>query len=172
MTITNLTSNEMKPKLFKNMLLFSLFGIALGFFGILYEGVVFIPKMLDHSMARMLFWKNFYDTLSPIPYYIPLTPLATITLVVLYFTTANKKTAHRNLLGLAGICQLVSLAITFCMVTQINPKLLFNNPEKYAEVIPAKIILVNILSVIKIVLAGIALAFTFKAYMFTQKEQD
>jgi len=159
----------MKPKLFNDLLLFSLFGIALGFFGVLYEGVVFIPKMLDHSMDRMLFWKGFYATLSPVAYYIPLTPLATITLVVLYFRTANEKTGLKKQLGWAAICQVASLVVTFCMVTQINPKQFFSNPEKYADVIPAKTILINVLSVFKIGLTAIALTFIFKAYIQTQK---
>ena len=64
----------MKHKLFNSLLLFSLFGIALGFFGMLYAGVVTIPKMLDTSMQRMLFWKGFYAIMNPISDYIPSRP--------------------------------------------------------------------------------------------------
>src|SRR5258708_38618719 len=110
----------MKSKLFNNLVLFSLFGIALGFFGILYEGVVYGPKLLDVSMERMLFWKDFTSTISPIVYYFPLTHLATITLVVLYFMTPKEKTNFRKRLKLASIFQIASLALTFYILTQIN----------------------------------------------------
>src|ERR1700740_1926998 len=154
----------MKSKLFNNLLLFSLFGIALGFFGMLYEGVVNVPKMLDGSMARMLFWKNFYAVISPIPYYIPLVPLATITLVVLYFNTPKPKVELKNRVRLAVIFQVVSLALTFYIVTQMNLKFYFSDIEKYADTIPTKTLIVNIISVIRMTLAAIALASVFKAY--------
>jgi hypothetical protein len=160
----------MKSKLFNNLLLFSLLGIALGSFGMLYEGVVSIPKMLDTSMARMLFWKGYYAVINPVPYYIPLVPLATIILMVLYFRTPKEKTELKRWLKLAGIFQIASLVLTFYIVTQVNPKLLFNNIEKYADVIPARTLLVNILSVLRMALTAIALVSVFKAYISTQKE--
>jgi hypothetical protein len=165
-------TDKMKSKLFNNLLLFSLFGVALGSFGMLYEGVVSIPKMLDTSMARMLFWKNYYSIINPLLYYIPLVPLATITLIALYFKTPKEKTDLKNRLKLAGIFQVASLILTFYIVTQINPKLLFSNIEKYADIIPARILVVNILSFFRMVLTAIALTSIFKAYIYTQKDQD
>jgi hypothetical protein len=162
----------MKSKLFNNLLLFSLFGVALGFFGILYEGIVNVPKMLDSSMARMLFWKNFYAAISPVPYYIPLVPLATITLVVLYFKTPKQKMELKNRLKLAAIFQIISLALTFYIVKQINLKLYFSDIEKYGGLIPAKTLLVNIISVARVVITAIALASIFKAYIQTQKDKS
>lgn len=82
----------MKAKLFRTLLLFSLFGIALYFFGILYEGLVYGPKLLDTTMERMLFWKNFTSIISPIVYYVPWVYLATIVLMVLYFKTPVERT--------------------------------------------------------------------------------
>ncbi len=157
----------MKSKLFNNLLLFSLFGIALGFFGMLYEGVVFVPKMLDNSMTRMLFWKDFYATLNPLAYYIPLVPIATIVLIVLYFTTPIQNAALKSRLKWAAIFQMAALVLTFYMVTQINPKLFFSNIEKRAGVIPAKTLLLNIVSVIRAAISALALASVFKAYVQT-----
>jgi hypothetical protein len=162
----------MKSKLFNKLLLFSLFGIALGFFGILYEGSVFIPKMLDSSMTRMLFWKDFYAVLNPIIYYLPLLPMATGISVFLYFKTPKQKTELKKRLKLASIFQIVSLAFTFYIVTQINLKLCFSNIEKYADVIPARVVLLNILSVFRLALTAIALASIFKAYIQAQKDQN
>jgi hypothetical protein len=155
----------MKTKLFKYLLLFSLFGIALGFFGELYEGVVLIPKMLEASAKRMLLWKNYYEVISPIVYYIPLTPLATITVLILYFKTPTQKTELKKQLKLATIFQIASLTLTFYIVKQVNLQLCFSDLEKYANEIPSKAFLVNILSVFRLMLAAMALAFAFRAYI-------
>jgi len=161
----------MKSKLFSNLLLFSLFGIALGFFGILYEGVVYGPKLLDVSKERMHFWKDFTSIINPLVYYFPLTHLATITLAVLYIMTPKEKADIRKRLRLASIFQIASLLLTFYILTQINFKQSFGNIEKYANAIPGKVLLFNILSVLRVALAAVGLTFIFKAYIQTQKEQ-
>ena len=161
----------MTSKLFNNLLLFSLFGVALGFFGILYEGVVNMPKMLDGSMPRMLFWKNFYDVISPIPYYIPLVPTATITLIFLYFKSPKQKIEIKNRLKLAGILQATSLLLTFYIVKVMNLKLFFGDIDKYGALIPTRTLMVNIISVIRVALTALALITVFKAYIQTQKEE-
>ena len=96
----------MKKKLYNNLLLFSLFGIALYFFGILYEGVVYGPKLLDVSREHMLFWKDFMSVKSPIVYYVPLVYLATIVLVVLYFRKPIEQGVIKKRLKLATVFQI------------------------------------------------------------------
>jgi len=161
----------MKSKLFNNLLLFSLFGVALGLFGVLYEGVVYGPKLLDVSMERMLFWKEFTSVISPIVYYVPWVYLATIMLVVLYFKTQKEKTELKKRLKLASIFQILSLVLTIYILTQINFKRSFGDLEKYADTIPGKVLLFNILSIIRVTLAAIGLSYVFNAYIQTQKEQ-
>jgi hypothetical protein len=155
----------MKPKLFNNLLLFALFGVALGFFGILYEGIVYGPKFLDTSMDRMLFWKSFTTIISPLAYYTPWVGLGTLTLVILYFIAPKQKTILKNNLKWASLLQVLSLVVTFYILTQINFKESFGNLDTYATAIPGKVILFNILSVFRIVLVAIALAFLFKGYI-------
>jgi hypothetical protein len=161
----------MKDRLFNTLLLFSLFGIALGFFGTLYEGIAYGPKFLDVSMERMLFWKSFTSIISPFLYYFPLNELATITLGVLYFKTPKLRSELRKRLKLGAVFQIISFVLTFYILTQINFKKSFGNLEKYADEISGKAILFNILSVIRIGLGATALAFVFKACVQTQKEQ-
>jgi len=160
----------MKTKLFNNLLLFSLFGVALGFFGILYEGLVYGPKFLDTSMDRMLFWKSFTSIISPLAYYTPWVGLGTLILVTLFFITPKLKPLLKNRLKWASIFQVLSLAITLFILIRINFKQSFGDIAKYADVIPGKVILFNILSVLRIVLVAIALISLFKAYIQTQKE--
>jgi hypothetical protein len=161
----------MKNKTFNNLLLFSLFGVALGFFGILYEGLVYGPKFLDTSMDRMLFWKSFTSIISPLPYYTPWVGLGTLILVILLFMTPKLQPILKNRLKWASIFQVLSLAITLYIVTQINFKQSFGDIQKYADVIPGKVILFNILSVIRIVFVAIALTSLFKGYIQTQTEK-
>jgi hypothetical protein len=162
----------MKTKYFNNLLLFSLFGIAINFFGILYEGVVYGPKFLDTSMERMLFWKSFTSTISPLAYYTPWVGLGTITLIVLYFRTSKQNIKLKSRLKWASIFQVLSLALTFYILTQINFKQSFGDIEKYADVIPGKALLFNIVSILRVVFAAIALTSLFKGYIQTQKDQN
>src|SRR5215813_9510874 len=113
----------MKHKSFNNLLLFSVFGIALGFFGILYEGVVYGPKLLDVSTERMIFWKGFTSVISPVAYYVPWVYLATISLVFLALNVEKEKTKLKKRLKLASIFQIASLVLTIYILTQINFKL-------------------------------------------------
>ncbi|WP_259065602.1 hypothetical protein HDF24_02285 [Mucilaginibacter sp. X4EP1] len=159
----------MKSKLFNNLLLYSLFGVSLGFFGVLYEGVVIGPKMLDHSANRLLFWKDFYAIISPIVYYIPVVPSATLLLLVLYFNTSREKIELKKELKLASILQVSSLLMTLYIVTQINLKSAFSSPDQHATEIPFKVILFNILSVIRIVLTAMGLRSIFRAYIQNER---
>ena len=159
----------MKNKLFNNLLLFSLFGIALGFFGMLYEGVVVIPKMLDPAPQRMQFWHHFYLVINPIIFYIPLLPIATIMLIVLYFTATKQKNDIKKQLGIAGVCQIAAMILTFYIVTKINLKFYFSNIEKYGDLIPFNTLLINILSVVRLLFSVISLFLVFKSYIKTQQ---
>jgi hypothetical protein len=161
----------MNRKLFNYLLYFALFGIALGFFGILYEGLVYGPKMVGDSNTRMLFWKDFYSVISPVIYYIPVNPLATITLVVLYFNTHPEQPALRSKLGYAALFQAASLLITFYIVKGIDLKTAFSNIALYADAIPAKTVLFNILSVIRICASACALNAVFRACLINVKHQ-
>jgi hypothetical protein len=161
----------MKSKLYNNLLLFSLFGIALGFFGILYEGLVYGPKLLDVSMERMLFWKGFTSVISPVIYYVPWVYLATIVLMVLYFRTPKEKGEIKKRLKLGSIFQMASLGLTIYILTQINFKTSFGNLEKYGDAIQGKVILFNILSAFRLTFGAIGLSCIFKAYIQTQKDQ-
>jgi hypothetical protein len=158
----------MKDKLFDRLLLTALFGLALGFFGMLYEGVVLIPNMLNLTPAKMQFWHNFYLIINPIIFYIPLVPLATIILIVLYFTQ-KKQNDSRLKLGWAVLSQIVVMVLTIYIVSQINLKFYLSDIEKYADIIPAKTLLINILSVTRLIFSAIALVITFNSYIKTHQ---
>ena len=159
----------MKVKLFNNLLMFSLFGISLGFFGMLYEGIIYAPKMLEVSAVRVQFWHDFYAVIKPLIFYVPC-QLGTVVLLILYFLADKQKPDLKRRLKWASIFQIAALILTFYIVKQINLQLYFSDTQKYADVIPGKVALLNIISPFRIVLAGTAMVFLLKAYVQTQKE--
>jgi hypothetical protein len=159
----------MSLKLFNSLLLFSLFGISLGFFGMLYEGMIYLPGMLDVSAGRMQFWHGFYEVIKPFIYYIP-AQLGSLILVILYFTTDNRKRELKRTLKYASLFQILALTSTFYIVKQIDLQLCFSDVEKYKDLIPGKVVLANVVSVFRIVIAGTAMAFVLKAYVQAKKE--
>lgn len=86
--------------------------------------------------------------------------------------TPKEKSGLRKRLITASLFQIASLVLTFYILTQINFGRSFGNLDKYADEIPGKAFLFNLLSFIRIGLGAIAVAFVFKACMQTQKEQS
>jgi hypothetical protein len=159
----------MTSKLFNNLLLFSLFGIAMWFFGNLYEAIVIGPNMLSDTAARMEHWQKFFAVTNPVFFYVPFPQLATIVLIILFFNTSGQKTELKKSLKLANIFQIASIVLSVYMITQINLKLFFGDLEKYSDKLSSMALLWNILNAVRVVLVGFALTFVFKAYLQTQK---
>jgi hypothetical protein len=60
---------------------FGLFGVTWWFFGNLYEEVVMMPNFLVEAPVKRGHWLGFFKEMTPVPYYLPLGPLATLALV-------------------------------------------------------------------------------------------
>jgi hypothetical protein len=158
----------MSAKLFHNLLLFCLFGIAMWFFGNLYEAIVIAPNMLQNAIQRLHAWQDFFVCTNPVFFYVPIPQLATVTLVVLYFKAPRQNVYIKKQLKLALIFQIAALMLSVYIIAQLNLKLFFGDLEKYADEIPSKAILWNILNAMRVVLVGAALSFVFKAYTQTR----
>lgn len=152
-------------KLFSHLLLFSLFGIAMWFFGNLYEAIVIGPNMLENSGQRLHYWQNFFVVINPVFFYVPIPPLAAVSLIVLFFIVPKEEVKIKKQLKLANIFQITSLALSTYIITQLNFKLFFGDLEKYADQIPSRALLWNILNLLRVALIAIALRFVFNAYM-------
>jgi hypothetical protein len=159
----------MSGKLYNSLLLFSLFGVAMWFFGNLYEGVVIGPNMLNNSIRRMHAFQDFFVLTNPIFFYIPIPQLSTITLLVLYFKTPKQKHTLKRQLKLASIFLIISLVLSVYIITQLNFKLFFGDLEKYAGQIQIKALSWNILNVFRLTLVAIAMVFIFNAYIQVKK---
>jgi hypothetical protein len=157
-----------KDRIFNNLLLFSLFGIAMWFFGNLYEGIVITPNLLKDSIQKLHDWQDFFVISNPIFFYIPLAPLATFIIIFLYLRTSVAKLILKKHLKVATIFVLLAFALGIFIVTQINLNLFFGDLKKYTEIVYKISLLWNILNAVRITFLSITLYHTFKAYIWTQ----
>lgn len=160
----------MPPKPTKNLLQFALFGIALWFFGNLYEGVVIAPNMLKDSAQKMKDWQDFFTITNPVFFYIPIAPIAVVLIVILHFRTSKDEPVLKKHLKRATIFGLSAFGLGIFIITQINFKLFFGEIEKYAADAYRLSVLWNTLNAVRVVLVAITLFHMFKAYMHTQQK--
>src|SRR5256885_11539782 len=120
----------MRKKTYANLLLFALLGITLWFFGNLYEAIVLAPNLLQDPIKKIYHWQHFFTIANPIFFYIPLAPMAIVTVFVLYFNTSRERTVLKRHVAYATIFLIFALVLGIYIITQINLKLFFGNMEK------------------------------------------
>jgi hypothetical protein len=162
----------MKTRHFNTLLLFSLFGITLWFFGNLYEAVVIVPNMLENSVAKAHAWQAFFTTTNPVFFYVPLAPLATVAAIILYFRVRKASTVLKSQLRIAAICSVLALAIGAYIIIQINLKLFFGDIGKYAGELHGLAVLWNILNGVRVILLAVAVTHLFRAYMWLVRHKE
>jgi hypothetical protein len=155
----------MTNKVSENLLLFALFGIALWFFGNLYEAIVIAPNMLDDSIRKIQDWKDFFVTTNPIFFYIPIAPIAAFIIAFLYFKKSMDNAVLKRHLKIATIFGLLAFGLGIYIITQINIKFFFGDIQKYSADAHKMSVLWNILNIIRVILLAPTLSHTFKAYM-------
>lgn len=153
----------MIKKISGSLLAFSLFGIALWFFGNLYEGVVIAPNMLYDSVSKIRDWQDFFEITNPVYFYIPVSPLAVFVIVFLYFKTSRDNAALKRHLKYAIIFGLPAFGLGIVIITQINFKLFFGDIQKYTAVTHRLSVLWNCLNIARVLLLAPVLFHTFKA---------
>jgi len=162
----------MTNKLANNLLLFALFGIALWFFGNLYEGIVIAPNMLSDSIHKARDWQDFFVITNPIMFYIPVAPVATFVIIFLYFKTSSDNIILKGHFKRATLFGVLAFALGIFIVTQINLKLFFGVIEKYSAAEVYKMSLHwNVLNIVRVGLLIPALIHTFKAYVWTRQHE-
>jgi hypothetical protein len=161
-----------KMKWYNGILLFTLFGIAMWFFGNLYEAIVIGPNMIHDSMNRLHAWQQFFVLTNPVFFYVPIPQLATLALLGLFIKAPAGSVELKRLLKIANVFQLSSIALSVYIISQINFKLFFGDLSKYTDSVAALALLWNVLNIIRVLLVGVALTFVFKAYLQTQLEKN
>jgi hypothetical protein len=161
----------MTNKLTANLLLFALFGIALWFFGNLYEGIVIAPNMLLDSIQKVKDWQDFFVITNPAIFYVPITPIAVLIIIILYAKSKGDITILKKHLKRATIFGLLALVLGIFIITQINFKLFFGDIQKYSKDLYKLALFWNILNMVRVALLTVTLFHTFKAYIWIKQNQ-
>ena len=111
----------MKDKTINGLLVFSIFFLALWFFGNLYEELVIAPNQVINSYEKLQHWQHFFTETNPMYFYVPFTQVAIIIICILYFKITDIH--QKKLLKKAIIFGIFGIILTVVIVTQINLKL-------------------------------------------------
>lgn len=99
---------------------FSLFGIALWFFGNLYEEIVLMPNWLVAPLHVLQAYNQYYTVIIQYHYYVPITQIAIIVLIALsLFDNPARQSSRRNL-HLGAIWGLAGILLTVWIVLSLN----------------------------------------------------
>ena len=166
----NLTKIAPKRGLDSSLLLFSLFGIAMWFFGNLYEGIVIAPNLLTDPVGKVHDWQKFFTLTNPIFYYLPMAPLVALTTFIVYFKTAKGTAALKRRLGYAAVFLIFALGAGIFTIAKINLRLFFGNIEGFsAERVYTLSVLWNLLNMARIILLALTIYHLFNAYILKLK---
>ncbi len=139
----------------------TLFGLAMWFFGNLYEGIVLAPNQLVDTIEKLEIWDQYFTVTNPIFYFVPITHLAVILIWILAFNRKLSYDVAKDIKKSAVILFLAEV-VTVYIVTQLNLSLFFG--EEFSQKSIFKVRLWNVLNLLRVILVGRALWFAFKAY--------
>jgi hypothetical protein len=153
------------------LLLFSLFGLALWFFGNLYEGIVIAPNLLADPIKKLAYWQGFFTLTNPLYFYIPIAPLASLATFVSYFCTPQEKAAVKRHLRSASLFVFLGLILGVFIVIRINLRLFFGDISQLSgNTIYRLSLLWNILNILRLMLLSGGIYHVFNACLLTQQK--
>ena len=112
------TFSRLEPGLLR----FALFGLALWFFGNLYEQIVLMPNWVVAPLDVLRAYNRYYTVVIQYHYYVPATQLAVVALLVLGYRTARGESLRAALLR-AGWWGAAGVALTVPIVWFLNTDL-------------------------------------------------
>lgn len=99
---------------------FALFGLALWFFGNLYEEVILMPNWLAAPIDVLTAYNRYYTVIIQYHYYVPVTQLAVLSLILGCFTTNPARQLAQSDLRRAAVWGGLGIAITVWIVLSLN----------------------------------------------------
>ncbi|MBO0931946.1 hypothetical protein [Fibrella aquatilis] len=102
---------------------FALFGLALWFFGNLYEEVILLPNWLAASLSVLQAYNRYYSVVIQYHYYVPVTQVAVVVLVALCFTSNPARQTDPSNLRRAALWGTLGLVLTALIVINLNLRL-------------------------------------------------
>ncbi|OLT56313.1 hypothetical protein, partial [Mycobacteroides abscessus] len=108
------------------LMYFTVFGIAMWFFGNLYEAVVIGPNIAGDTKEQLRAFQQFTVVTNPVYYYIPLTQIAAVTLIVWFVRTPWRAPEKRSLF-IASLAEIAAVALSIYIIVKLNMTLFFGS---------------------------------------------
>ncbi|BAX96064.1 hypothetical protein MSTE_00725 [Mycobacteroides stephanolepidis] len=144
------------------LMYFTVFGIAMWFFGNLYEAVVIGPNIAGDTKEQLRAFQQFTEVTNPVYYYIPLTQIAAVTLIVWFVRTPWRAPEKRSLL-IATLAEIAAVALSIYIITKLNMTLFFGSLGETPEELHRLALQWNLLNLTRVGVTALALVFALGA---------
>ncbi|MBC7923316.1 MAG: hypothetical protein H7Z75_19740 [Ferruginibacter sp.] len=152
----------MRTKSTLHWLHFSLFGLTLWFFGNFYEEVILMPNWLAAPIEVLKSYNRYYSVVIQYHYYVPVTQLAVVTLIVLCFTKNPARQIGLVKLRRAAVWGTMGLLLTAYVVLTINLDLFIGELRVTERVAHQKGLVWMIANAARLFCVGLAFRYTFQ----------
>jgi hypothetical protein len=141
---------------------FTVFGIAMWFFGNLYEAVVIGPNIAGDTKEQLRAFQQFTVVTNPVYYYIPLTQIAAVTLIVWFVRTPWRAPEKRSLF-IASLAEIAAVALSIYIIVKLNMTLFFGSLGETPDELHRLALQWNLLNLIRVGVTALALVFALGA---------
>lgn len=144
------------------LMYFTVFGIAMWFFGNLYEAVVIGPNIAGDTKEQLRAFQQFTEVTNPVYYYIPLTQIAAVTLIVWFVRTPWRAPEKRSLF-IASLAEIAAVALSIYIIVELNMTLFFGSLGETPEELHRLALQWNLLNLVRVGVTALALVFALGA---------
>ncbi|KRQ30557.1 MULTISPECIES: anthrone oxygenase family protein [Mycobacteroides] len=144
------------------LMYFTVFGIAMWFFGNLYEAVVIGPNIAGDTKEQLRAFQQFTVVTNPVYYYIPLTQIAAVTLIVWFVRTPWGAPEKRSLF-IASLAEIAAVALSIYIIVKLNMTLFFGSLGETPDELHRLALQWNLLNLIRVGVTALALVFALGA---------
>lgn len=144
------------------LMYFTVFGIAMWFFGNLYEAVVIGPNIAGDTKEQLRTFQQFTVVTNPVYYYIPLTQIAAVTLIVWFVRTPWRAPEKRSLF-IASLAEIAAVALSIYIIVKLNMTLFFGSLGETPDELHRLALQWNLLNLIRVGVTALALVFALGA---------
>lgn len=144
------------------LMYFTVFGIAMWFFGNLYEAIVIGPNIAGDSKEQLRAFQQFTEVTHPMYYYVPLTLIAAVTLIVWFVRTPRKAPEKLSLL-LACVAEIMAIVLSIYVIAKLNMTLYFGSLGETPQELHRLALQWNVLNLVRVALTAVALLFAMRA---------
>ncbi|GLE58574.1 hypothetical protein NJBCHELONAE_38840 [Mycobacteroides chelonae] len=144
------------------LMYFTVFGIAMWFFGNLYEAVVIGPNIAGDTKEQLRAFQQFTVVTNPVYYYIPLTQIAAVTLIVWFVRTPWRAPEKRSLF-IASLAEIAAVTLSIYIIVKLNMTLFFGSLGETPDELHRLALQWNLLNLVRVGVTALALVFALGA---------